>query len=141
MYVYRKVEDELSVCLKTKTRSFIPKKKLKRWNFYMTWLRALEYSLPFKIASRNSWETTLKCFVTMPLWQSNNLGVILCHQNFLVTFLVTSFKKGTSSPPPSPTPPPFSGGAATKYFQTWSKKKHLMNIKLAFYWNKCQLYR
>ena len=30
MYVYRKVEDELSVCLKTKTRSFIPKKKLKR---------------------------------------------------------------------------------------------------------------
>ena len=40
--------------------------------------------LPFKIASRNSWETTLKCLVTMPLWQSNNLGIILCHQSFLL---------------------------------------------------------
>ena len=29
MYVYRKVEDMLSVCLKTKTHRFIPKKKLK----------------------------------------------------------------------------------------------------------------
>ena len=27
MCVYRKVEDELSVCLKTKTPSFTPKKK------------------------------------------------------------------------------------------------------------------
>ena len=60
MYVYRKVEDELSVCLKTKTPSCIPKKKLKFcicvWTS-MTWLRALESTLPFKTASRNSWET------------------------------------------------------------------------------------
>ena len=60
MYVYRKVEDELSVCLKTKTPSCIPKKKLKLcicvWTS-MTWLRALESTLPFKTASCNSWET------------------------------------------------------------------------------------
>ena len=87
MCVYRKVEDELSVCLKIKTPSFIPKKKLKLcicvWTS-MTLLRALESTLPFKNASRNSWETTLKCFVTMPLWQSNNLAIILCHQSFLL---------------------------------------------------------
>ena len=86
MCVYRKVEDELSVCLKIKTPSFIPKKKLKLcicvWTS-MTLLRALESTLPFKNASRNSWETTLKRFVTMPLWQSNNLA-ILCHQSFLL---------------------------------------------------------
>ena len=60
MCVYRKVEDDLSVCLKTKTPSCIPKKKLKLcicvWTS-MTWLRALKSTLPFKIASRNSWET------------------------------------------------------------------------------------
>ena len=26
----------------------------------------------------------LKCFVTMSLWQSNNLGIILCYQSFLL---------------------------------------------------------
>ena len=82
-----KVEDELSVCLKIKTPSFIPKKKLKLcicvWTS-MTWLRALESTLPFKIASCISWETTLNCFVAIPLWQSNNLGLILCHQSFLL---------------------------------------------------------
>ena len=29
----------------------------------------------------------LKCFVTMPLWQSINLGIILCHQSFLLHWL------------------------------------------------------
>ena len=29
----------------------------------------------------------LKCFVTMPLWQANNLGMILCHQSFLLNCL------------------------------------------------------
>ena len=125
MYVYRKVEDELSVCLKTKTRSFIPKKKLKRWNFYMTWLRALEYSLPFKIASRNSWETTLKCFVTMPLWQSNNLGIILCHQNFLVTFLVTSFKRALQAPLPPPHRPRSPEGLQQNTFKLDRRKNIL----------------
>ena len=60
MCVYRKVEKELSVCLKSKTPSCIPKKKLKLcicvWTS-MTWLRALESTLPFKNASRNSSET------------------------------------------------------------------------------------
>ena len=60
MCVYRKVKDELPVCLKTKTFSCITKKKLKLcicvWTS-MTWLRALESTLLFKIASRNSWET------------------------------------------------------------------------------------
>ena len=60
MYVYRKLEDELSVYPKTRTPNCIPKKKLKLcicvWTS-MTWLRALESTLPFKIASRNSWET------------------------------------------------------------------------------------
>ena len=60
MCLYHKVEDKLSLCLKTKTPSCIPKKKLKLyirvWT-YTTLLRALESILPFKIASRNSWET------------------------------------------------------------------------------------
>ena len=58
--VYRKVEDELSVWLKTKTSSCIPIKKLKLcicdWTS-MTWLRALKTTLLFNIASHNSWET------------------------------------------------------------------------------------
>ena len=60
MYVYGKVEDELSVCLITKTLSCIPKKNMELcvcvWTS-MTWLRALESNLLFKIAPRNSWET------------------------------------------------------------------------------------
>ena len=61
MYVYCKVEDELSVCLKTKTPNCIPQKKLKLcicvWT-PMIWPRTLESTFPFKILSRNSWETT-----------------------------------------------------------------------------------
>ena len=60
MCLYRKVEDRLPVCLKTKTASCIPKNKLKLcicvWAS-MTWLRALESTLPFKTASCNSWDT------------------------------------------------------------------------------------
>ena len=59
MCVYRKVEDELSVCLKTKTPSFTPKKKLKLcicvWTS-MTWLRALESTHPFKIAFKTNYD-------------------------------------------------------------------------------------
>ena len=61
MCVYGKVEDKLSVYLKTKTPSCIPKKKLKLcicvWT-HMTWARTLESTLAFKILYRNSWETT-----------------------------------------------------------------------------------
>ena len=77
------------LCLKTKTSSCIPKKKLKLcicvWTS-MTWLQALESTLPLKIASRNSGETAQlsKMFCDNALWQSNNLGIILCHQSFLL---------------------------------------------------------
>ena len=74
----------------TKTPICIPKKKLKLricvWT-PIAWPRTLESTLPFKIPSLNSWETTQLSellSVTMPLWQSNNLGIILCHQRFLV---------------------------------------------------------
>ena len=65
------------------------KKKLKLCNCvwtFVTWRRAHESTLHFKIAYRNSWETaqSFKSFVTMPLWQSNNLDVILCYQSFLL---------------------------------------------------------
>ena len=36
----------------------------------------------------------LKCFVIMPLWQSNNLIIILCHQSFLLHCLsLTCWKR------------------------------------------------
>ena len=60
MYVYCIVEDSSLLCLKTKTPSCILKKKLKLFIYVwtsMTWLQALESTLPFKTASRNSWET------------------------------------------------------------------------------------
>ena len=75
------------VCLNTKTLSCIPKKKLKLcicvWTS-MTWLRALESALFFKLlpATLETQLNYLNCFVTVPLWQSNNLGMILCHQSF-----------------------------------------------------------
>ena len=60
----------------------------RNWNFAFAfehlWHDFELLNLLFKIASHNSWETTLKCFVTMPLWQFNNLGIILCHQSFLL---------------------------------------------------------
>ena len=60
MCVYRKVEDELSVCLKINSLNCIPKKKLKLcicvWTS-MNWLQALESTHPFITASGNSLET------------------------------------------------------------------------------------
>ena len=60
----------------------------RNWNFAFAfehlWHDFELLNLLFKIASHNWWETTLKCFVTMPLWQFNNLGIILCHQSFLL---------------------------------------------------------
>ena len=35
----------------------------------------------------------LKCFVAMPLWQSNNLIIILCHQSFLLHCLALTCRK------------------------------------------------
>ena len=61
MCFYRKVEGELSVCLKTKTPSSIQKKKLKLkicvWT-PMAWPRTVESTFPFKIPSCKSWEMT-----------------------------------------------------------------------------------
>ena len=60
MCVYRKVEDDLSVWLRLKILSCIPKIKLKLCictGTPMTWRRALESTLPVKIASCNCWET------------------------------------------------------------------------------------
>ena len=57
MYVYCIVEDSSLLCLKTKTPSCILKKKLKLFIYVrtsMTWLQALESTLPFKTVSRNS---------------------------------------------------------------------------------------
>ena len=58
MCVYRKVEDELSVCLKINSLNCIPKKKLKLsicvWTS-MNWLRTLESTHPF--ITGNSLET------------------------------------------------------------------------------------
>ena len=52
----------------------------------MTWLWALESTLPFKSASCTLERQVnyLKYFVTMSLWQSNNFGIILCYQSFLL---------------------------------------------------------
>ena len=81
MCVYRKVEAS-----KLKLPVLFEKRN---WNFAFAFEHLwhdfeLLNLLPFKIASRNSWETTVKCLVTMPLWQSNNLWIILCHQSFLL---------------------------------------------------------
>ena len=54
------VEDKSSVCIKTKTPSCIPKKKLKLcicvWT-PMTWPRISESTFPSKIPFHNSWKT------------------------------------------------------------------------------------
>ena len=90
MCVYRKAKDELPVCLKNKTLSCITKTKLRLCCIYiwtsMTWHRALETTLLFKIAFRNSWETAQlsKMLCDNLLWQFNNLGMILCLQSFLL---------------------------------------------------------
>ena len=90
MCVYRKVKEELPVSLKTKTLSCILKKKLKLcicvWTS-LTWLRALESTLFLKKMFPATLERQLnylKCFVTMPRWQSSNLDMKLCHQSFLL---------------------------------------------------------
>ena len=62
------------------------------WNFAFAfehlWLdfELLNLLFPLKLhpATLERQLNYLKCFVTMPLWQSNNLGTILCHQNFLL---------------------------------------------------------
>ena len=57
--VYCRVEDKLSIYIKT-TSSCIQKKKLKLrfcvWT-HMTWPRIFESTFPFKISSYNSWKT------------------------------------------------------------------------------------
>ena len=70
------------LCLKSKTTSCIPKKKKKvKLCIYIweskAWLRALESTYLRQLNYQ-------KCCVTMPLWQSSNLVIILCHQSFLL---------------------------------------------------------
>ena len=94
--LYCRVEDKLSVCIKTKTHSFILKKKL---NFAFTFEHAwfdlvfLNILLPLKFYSITLERQAiyLKCFLTMPLWQSNDLSTMFCHQNFLVQCLLSIF--------------------------------------------------
>ena len=64
----------------------------RNWNFAFAfehlWLdfELLNLLFPLKLhpATLERQLNYLKCFVTMPLWQSNNLGIILCHQSFLL---------------------------------------------------------
>ena len=89
MFVYRKVENELSVCLKTKTPVVFRKRN---WNFAFAFeplwldhkLLNLLFPLKFYPETLESQLNYLKWFVTMHLWQSNNLTEILCHQSFLL---------------------------------------------------------
>ena len=78
------------LCLKTKTPSCIPKKRNWKFAFAFEYL-GLDFELlnllfPLKL-HRTTLERQicyLKCFATIPLWQSNNLVIILCHQSFLL---------------------------------------------------------
>ena len=62
----------------------------RNWNFAFAfehlWLdfELLNLLFPLKLhpATLERQLNYLKCFVTMPLWQSSNLDMILCHQSF-----------------------------------------------------------
>ena len=62
------------------------------WNFAfaleLLWLdvELLNLLFPLKLhpATVERQLNYLKCFVMMPLWQSNNLSITLCHQSFLL---------------------------------------------------------
>ena len=66
----------------------------RNWNFRFAFehlwpdflLDHLPFPLKFHPAALERQFNYLKCFVTMPLWQSNNLGIILCHKSFLLQF-------------------------------------------------------
>ena len=78
------------LCLKTKTPSCIPKKRNWKFAFAFEYL-GLDFELlnllfPLKL-HRTTLERQicyLKCFATIPLWQSNNLVIILCHQSLML---------------------------------------------------------
>ena len=64
----------------------------RNWNFAFAFehlwldheLLNLLFPLKFHPANLERQLNYLKCFVTMPFWQSNNLGIILCYQGFLL---------------------------------------------------------
>ena len=64
----------------------------RNWNFGFAFehlrleleLLNLLFPLKFHSATLERQLNYLKCLVTMLLWQSNNLGIILCHQSFLL---------------------------------------------------------
>ena len=85
--VYCRVEDKLSVCIKA-TPSCIQKNKLKLWFCVwtrMTWPQISESTHPKSLERQFNY---LKWLATMPLWHSNNLSTMLCHQSFLVQYLL-----------------------------------------------------
>ena len=55
-------------------------------NFDLELLNVL-FPSKFYLATLEREPNYLKCLVTMPLWQSNNLAIMLCHQRFLLHFL------------------------------------------------------
>ena len=71
------------------------------WNFAFAFehlwldLELLNLSFPLKLhpATFERQLNYLKCFVTMPLWQSNNLLIMLCHQSFLLHCLSLTCRK------------------------------------------------
>ena len=83
--VHCRVEDRLSVCIKVKTPSYIPKKKLQLcicvWT-PMTWPRISEFTFPSKIPSRNSWK-----IVQLSKMLCNNIPLITQRFNHHVLLL------------------------------------------------------
>ena len=78
----------MSVCHKTKIPSCIPKYKLTFWicNWYLatTWPRALGSTLLLKLHA-----TTIERQLNyLPLWQSNNLGIIFTNWYCVPTAIV-----------------------------------------------------
>ena len=73
----------------------------RHWNFAFAFehlwldLELLNPHFPLKLypATLERQLNYLKCFVTVPLWQSNNLGIILCHQSFLLHCLYLTCQK------------------------------------------------
>ena len=76
-----RVEDKLSVCLKTITPSCILKKKSKLCIYVWTSATLPQSSLIY--LKNLSFLNYLKFFVTIPFWQPNELEMMFCNQKSL----------------------------------------------------------
>ena len=97
-----RVEDKFFVCIKTKSPRCIHKTKQnnnnKNWNaafaFKHLWLdlqiRNLLFPLKFHQTTLERHPNDLKYFVTMSLWQPNDLSTMLCRKSFLVQCLLST---------------------------------------------------